>query len=853
MYEKKIPIQITQTFDSPFVQFGLPLPCNKVYCLEQLSLEIDSKNIDISAVITALWHDDSIKYCVVTCHIDNYKSEIINAVINISPIKPSPRKKLALPITTNTIESIDAPYVRFEYLSTTNEFKIIDKSTHIEYTGKLELINIEGKKLVSEFKNYSYTQNVNVGNKSSIDSELIVEHQFHDSVNNQHLISKLTVQFINDGKLVNIKHTLLNPKAAEHAGGLWDLGDAHSFNFISLSCKLKTNKPLSTQLKLTSQEHKVNTATPTEITQYSSGGKNWQSPVHKDKDNAIPWLEHGFKIIQNGQVVEKGLRTCPILQIDQQDKLVIENFWQNFPSGLNVDTQSVSVNFFPKIENNQYELQGGEQKTHSFWLQLKPQASSYLDWVNQPATVKLPPEWIEQTSLNQLVSITPPCSKWQSLLQNALDGENNFFQKRENLDEYGWRNFGDLYADHETAEYAGKELFVSHYNNQYDPILGFLKQYILSGDSRWNELANDLAAHVVDIDIYHTHDDKDEYNGGLFWHTDHYLQAYTSTHRSYSKHQPSDAYQDHAGGGGPGGQHCYTTGLALHYMQTANIQSKEAVLTLTNWITHVYEGSGTCLELLLAYKNRHIAGYKNHFTGQYPLDRGTANYIVALLDSYEITGKSDYLERAEHIFRHSFHPNEDINLRQLNDVENTWFYTVLLQAVCKYLGIKESASQLDDNFYYCRDSLLNFARWMAIHEYPYLEKPEILEYPNDTWTAQDLRKVHVFAAAYYYSPNKNYVFLEKAQFFENDILNRLNSSATKTYTRILVLVLQNYGYLNLYTCKTAPYQYKHVSFDWPKAKYQQTSNLGGLVLKMLKRLSKLSIKAELDWLKKRLK
>ncbi|MFQ3198184.1 MAG: hypothetical protein ACI81A_001905 [Paraglaciecola sp.] len=41
-----------------------------------------------------------------------------------------------------------------------------------------------------------------------------------------------------------------------------------------------------------------------------------------------------------------------------------------------------------------------------------------------------------------------------------------------------------------------------------------------------------------------------EYNGGLFWHTDHYLQAFTSSHRSYSKSQASDAYQDHAGGGG---------------------------------------------------------------------------------------------------------------------------------------------------------------------------------------------------------------------------------------------------------------------------------------------------------------
>ena len=48
---------------------------------------------------------------------------------------------------------------------------------------------------------------------------------------------------------------------------------------------------------------------------------------------------------------------------------------------------------------------------------------------------------------------------------------------------------------------------------------------------------------------------------------------------------------------------------------------------------------------------------------------------------------------------------------------------------------------------YARASLLHYARWMAEHEYPYLDKPEILEYPTETWAAQDMRKSEIFKYA----------------------------------------------------------------------------------------------------------
>jgi hypothetical protein len=197
------------------------------------------------------------------------------------------------------------------------------------------------------------------------------------------------------------------------------------------------------------------------------------------------------------------------------------------------------------------------------------------------------------------------------------------------------------------------------------------------------------------------------------------------------------------------------------------------------------------------------------------------------------------------------HPDEDLTHRDLHNIENTWFYTVLLQALCRYLQVKQGRQEFDQHFYYCRDCLLNFADWMIIHEYPYLQKPDILEYPNDTWTAQDLRKAHVLAAAYYFSPDKQIEYMTKAEFFQQYVADKLTNADTKTYTRILVLLMQNQGALEYFQKRQPPITFAPRE-NWPAANYQQTSVYAGLLKVLANRLIKLSPRAELDWLKKRL-
>jgi hypothetical protein len=82
---------------------------------------------------------------------------------------------------------------------------------------------------------------------------------------------------------------------------------------------------------------------------------------------------------------------------------------------------------------------------------------------------------------------------------------------------------------------------------------------------------------------------------------------------------------------------------------------------------------------------------------------------------------------------------------------------------------------------------------MAEHEYPYLDKPEILQYPTETWAAQDMRKSEVFEAAARVanSVEERERFLERSRFFFESSTTTLAKMPTRTLARPVVLLLSN--------------------------------------------------------------
>lgn len=611
------------------------------------------------------------------------------------------------------------------------------------------------------------------------------------------------IHFFARSSHLQIELSLLNPKAAKHPGGLWDLGDSGSLLFkelvfqFPLACSGNSCIACSPEPELSSLQFEPSSG-DIRIYQESSGGKNWNSPVHRTSDGSVHLRFNGYEIRDKGEKIAGGKRATPVVWCGDGEtgvSAVMPRFWQEFPKAFSIDSNGLKVEIFPGCAPDLHELQGGEQKTTSIYLDFAA-SSEGLAWARSPLVVVPSP----QTCYNSgVISDLPPIpgeTKVADLVDQFITAD-ELLNKREVVDEYGWRNFGDLYADHEAVYHKGKELFVSHYNNQYDGIGGAYRKFFATGDHKWGDLATDLARHVLDIDIYHSGQDREEYNKGLFWHTDHYLDAGLSTHRSCSKEHLT-VKDPRFCGGGPGAEHCYTTGLMYHYFQTGNPVLRNAVTDLAEWELIALKGPQSVLAVLKNSLNyikllRNKGDSSRAVFTWYPLTRGTGNAITACLDAYEVGGGDRFLSDAETLIRGALHPDDDIEARNLLDAEIAWSYTVLLAAVAKFMDKKLEHGELDAAFNHARTSLLAYTEWMAQHEYPYLDKPDILEYPNETWATQDIRKSVVFyqAARYAETVEQRTRFLDKAIYFFSYAENELPLHATSRLTRPLMLMLQN--------------------------------------------------------------
>lgn len=147
-----------------------------------------------------------------------------------------------------------------------------------------------------------------------------------------------------------------------------------------------------------------------------------------------------------------------------------------------------------------------------------------------------------------------------------------------------------------------------------------------------------------------------------------------------------------------------------------------------------------------------------------------------------------------HIIRNTISTSD--RFEPLSDVENAWFYTVLLQAVCRFITLKLQLQQYDEDYQYATKSIVHYALWMAENEYAYLDKPEILEFPNQTWSGQDLRKVCIlrFAANLLDEATKS-AAIAKAEVLEKTVLERLSNSVESESTRVLCLMMQNSNFI----------------------------------------------------------
>jgi hypothetical protein len=274
--------------------------------------------------------------------------------------------------------------------------------------------------------------------------------------------------------ICQVDFAIVNPRAAHHHEGLWDLGDPASFLFQDLSLhipmpRLVVGNSFQFRFRETPfdgfQRAEGNAHSFFRIHQESSGGKNWRSPVHVNREGEIPLLFQGYRVFQNSEPISEGRRANPFVGWESEAGSAgvgVRHFWQNFPKALVLDSKGITVGLFPRRHGDLHELQGGERKTHSVFFHFfkKEITENALRWMESPLVPTLPPEWYEKTKVFPYFSASKadPDSFFGQIIQTAVEGKNSFFQRRERVDEYGWRNFGELYADHESVNHTGNSI-----------------------------------------------------------------------------------------------------------------------------------------------------------------------------------------------------------------------------------------------------------------------------------------------------------------------------------------------------------------------------------------------------------
>ena len=651
--------------------------------------------------------------------------------------------------------------------------------------------------------------------------------------------------FVAGSSAVRVEFRIRNPRAARHPGGLWDLGDPGSVRFSDLSIAFAprdgprgawwyAEDPSDTRLS--------DAAVSLAIYQDSSGGENWDSPNHVDAAGKLTVSFSGYRVYTgtagNRKIVAEGRRAAPGLGRATEAGWIAAttaDFWQNFPKVLRLNGPDLSVGLFPAECKAGFELQGGEQKRHVVLLDFGLAGSDHrLASMQAPLSVTVAPGWIEMTgAVAWFTAAEHTDSEADRYVNSGVEGPHSFFAKREVIDEYGWRNYGDLYADHEAVHDRGEKPLVAHYNNQYDFVYGALVQYLRTGDERWRRLMEDAARHTIDIDVYHTSEDRAAYNGGLFWHTDHYKPAATGTHRSYSRHNGGRGY-----GGGPANEHNYTSGLLHYYYITGDPEARETVLELANWVIAMDDIAKVLRPFVADPTGLATCTTRRDYHGP---GRGAGNSINALLDAYALTHERRYLSLAETLIQRCVHPRDDGAALRLDEPEERWSYLVFLQIVGKYLTCKSELGEFDYGFHYAHESLLRYASWMLDNEVPYKDVLHKVLIPTETWPAHDIRKCHVLNIASLYADEAMRVRLrDKAAFYFDRCLRDLLSFETAHFTRPLV-ILCVYGHVQAFFDKhyqgaAFPVEHAH-DFGAPRRSAGQQSKLATVTMQKALRLS----------------
>ncbi|NTW98817.1 MAG: hypothetical protein HGB35_02595, partial [Geobacteraceae bacterium] len=357
-----------------YVRIGIPFAQGELSGQEELAMLDPHRGLHpVQVAVLKRWHDDSIKWLLldfaasVPAH-GRSAYRLVKAPDKLTAAAPvihiTPEHETWLVNTGSATFSVDAKIFR--------PFSRIVAGGHdIVAPGEARCIFDPGE----EDRMIPVVDAVVVEAEGPLRATLRINGSFGpDKGASPQFFSRL--HFFAGSSRVIVEFTLRNPRPARHHGGLWDLGDPGSILFRELALEFPFRAE-SIEKIVCSPERNVPPHScygPSErvsIYQESSGGENWDSPIHRSRNGTVPMTLRGYTMQTANDTVLHGDRATPVVWCGAGESglaAVMPRFWQEFPKAIEANRSGLKIALFPARFPDSHELQGGEQKTTTVYF-----------------------------------------------------------------------------------------------------------------------------------------------------------------------------------------------------------------------------------------------------------------------------------------------------------------------------------------------------------------------------------------------------------------------------------------------------------------------------------------------------
>lgn len=820
--EIKIPLTVrtdgAEMVDGLPVWTGVPLPEGAVTDPDTLRLlGPDSKATPAQFDIQARWADGSIKWVLVTFFADRSASTVegqyiltadgdLEAPAHPSPIQMQPDTNdlslstgpLRLRFSRHAFHGLNQAWLDLDQDGT---FTNIERISPDRPDAGIVAVDANGKTYTSALGQVS---KVEIERSGPLHAVIATHGDLRSAEGGESLLLyAMRVHAFAGTSLTRVVLTIHNPRSSgrPNDGARWVLGQSgavllESLEFVQPMRFIEGQQRVTLAADGETFFDRIPLAETMAVYQDSSGGENWFHRTHVERDDRIPLRFRGYQVSYGDRAIDTGLRASPWVDVSDTHwavSLAVPGFWQNFPKRLAVDTDgTLRLGLWPQRDTAPHEIQGGEQKTHEFWVYFRHRRRENRDDPMMPLARDLMPTcvhrpWVTASAeaychaeaLDAIVPWNPDAFPvYEAAMASAVRDRSNLFTHREWMDEYGWRNFGDTPAANERNQTEGPHQglnVVSHYNNEYDLGFGMLLQALrtVDGDTPlargWWHLGLDAVWHEADIDIYHTLDDiVPVYNGGTFTHTSHGVEAGRSTHRGAPMEEEWGRLDwSWARGSTPEAGHFRSRGILTAWLLTGD--------------RHLLDAANDVRDLVV-YKIGNDAFPQITNPG-----RDTGNNLQILLDAYLLTWEEKYLKLAEKAAAASSYDAVQKRTGEAVRGRKAWGYGLYLKNLHRLLDIQAKRGGMDEALV---SSYLQYAR--DIREKMYAQNGN--RWQEGNWSIVSCDAM-MFAADLTDDPAERKAFLEAARnaFAGLEFVMREDGSARFINSKATTMHLQGGG------------------------------------------------------------